>query len=187
MELSYKVMTMDAKDIDILNEINEEAFPDDERVELPEMFRVCDLTNGEVLGWYAAEELIGYAMMNLNEKCAYLNYFAIKQSERSKGYGQKILQMLQEKYAGLQLIIDFEVMDEKAENYEIRKRRKAFYLRGGMQETGYYTKLSDNYFELVSNHGALEVEAAENLMKQVHAVMPSLSGKLYKSDEVRFA
>lgn len=183
MELICKKMTEKAKDIAILEEINNEAFPDDERVELQRMFQICEQTNGEVLGFYEGDVLIGYAMMHENDACAYLNFFAIKKSERCKGYGQKVLKAIQDRYVSLQLIIDFEILDPKAENYEMRKRRKAFYLRCGMQETGYCTKLSDNYFELVCNHGKLNVQAAGDLMKQVHAKMPELGDRLYHYEQ----
>lgn len=184
MEFDCKVMTMSSEDIEVLEKINYEAFPDDERIELPKIFSVCELTDGEVLGWYADGELIGFSMTHRNDTCVYLNFFAIKNSERCKGYGHKVLQMLQDRYSDVQLILDFEVLDAEADNYEIRKRRKAFYLRNGMCETGYYTKLYDNYFELVCNHGKLNVDDAKSLLEKIHSVMPELSGKLYLRTEV---
>lgn len=180
MVIEYKVMTMDSEDIGLLSEINDEAFPDDERIEISKMLGVCALTDGEVLGWYDKGKMIGFSMTHRNEECVYLNFFAVKNSERCKGYGHVLLKAIQDRYSDVQMVIDFEMVEPQADNYEIRKRRKDFYLRNGMCETGYCTKLGDNYFELVCNHGDLNVVAVEELLKKVHAVLPELSEKLYR-------
>ena len=182
MVIDCKVMTMDAEDIGQLEEINKEAFPDDERIEIPKMLSVCTQTDGEVLGWYVEGQIIGFSMTHRNEECVYLNYFAVKNSERCKGYGHQLLQKIQDRYLGTQLVLDFEMIDLRADNYEIRKRRKAFYLTNGMCETGYCTKLYDNYFEVVCNHGVLNVGATENLLEKIHVVLPELSEKLYRME-----
>ena len=179
MVIECKVMTMEMEDIGLLADMNNEAFPDDERIELSKMISVCALTDGEVLGWYDGGKLIGFSMTHQNEECVYLNFFAVKNSERCKGYGHILLQKLQDRYFDIQLVIDFEIPESSADNCEIRKRRKAFYLENGMCETGYCTKLGDNYFELVCNHGDLNVTAVKRLLEKVHAVLPELSEKIY--------
>lgn len=183
-ELRGKLLTSDSKDIAVLEKINQEAFPDNERLPVPQMFYICQKVGGEMIGWYVENRMIGFSMVLSNDSCVYLNYLAMKNSERCKGYGHKILQLLQDRYFGKQFTLDFEVLDPAADNYDIRKRRKAFYLRNGMYETGYYTKLEDTYFELVCNRKTLNTDSMKKLMSTIHSVIAVFSEKLYEKSPI---
>lgn len=65
-----------------------------------------------------------------------LDYFAICDEKRNCGLGGKALQVLQKKYEGKRFFLEIESVDEEADNIEERIKRKQFYLRNGMSETG---------------------------------------------------
>ena len=75
-------------------------------------------------------------------------------------------------YSELQLVMDFEVIDENAENNAQRIRRKNFYLRNGFHEAGNYTMLRDDRFEVVCNDGELRKTALKELLCVIHEHCP---------------
>ena len=79
---------------------------------------------------------VGLAITVLYQDMVLLDYFAIHRSCRGKNYGSQALQMLKEWYQGRRLILEIELPDENASNREERIRRKQFYLKNGMVETG---------------------------------------------------
>lgn len=80
-----------------------------------------------------------------------LDYFAVTGSSRGKGYGGKMLQLILKQYQGRGVFGEIEAVEESAENYPERKRRKAFYLRNGLQELGIHVTLFGVDMELLSN------------------------------------
>ena len=83
-------------------------------------------------------------------------FFAVDESLRSKGYGSAILQEIQKKYPNKQIIISIEPCDETAPDIEIRKKRKAFYLRNRYKETGYKIKLAGVIQEIIISGGEFD-------------------------------
>lgn len=86
--------------------------------------------------WMIEEEgeFVGLAITMNGKDLILIDYFAIDDEKRGKGYGSKALKLLQEKYAAYRLFLEIERTDVEADNLEERKRRKAFYLQNGMSE-----------------------------------------------------
>ena len=57
--------------------------------------------------------------------------------------------------------------DEKAENAEERKKRKAFYLRNGLQETGLFVNVYDTDFEILTPDGELTFWEYVDFLREV--------------------
>lgn len=169
MNLQLIRLNTNSKDIEYFEQINEEAFPVSERTSFDEIFALASDTNTDVIGIYDDKKPIGFAVVVKNQECGYIFYLAIDSHARSKGYGSAALQKLREFYSELQLILDFEEIDENAENIAQRIRRKKFYLRNGFHETGNYTKmLPDIRFEVVCTDGELRKEAFVDLIHIIH-------------------
>ena len=60
---------------------------------------------------------------------------------------------IQSRYPDKKIIISIEPCDERAPDIELRKRRKAFYLRNDYRETGYYMKLNGVVQEIIITNG----------------------------------
>lgn len=78
-----------------------------------------------------------------------LDYLAVAKSRRGQGVGSKILKKMREQYAGKGVFLEIEIVDETAENFEERRRRKQFYLTNGMTEMQVYVKLFGVDMELL--------------------------------------
>lgn len=74
--------------------------------------------------------------------------------------------------------VDFEEIDESADNIAQRIRRKNFYLKNGFHETGHYTLLSENRFEVVCSGGELRENAFKDLLNILHAHRPEFPNVL---------
>ena len=92
-----------------------------------------------------------------------LDYFAIDDSKRGKGYGSKALKLLQERYAGYRFFLEIERTDVEADNIEERKRRKSFYLQNGMTELSVHAVLFGVKMELLGYQCEVNFEEYRNL------------------------
>lgn len=172
MNLELIKLGPDNKDRKYFEQINEEAFPLSERMSFDEIFNFAANTDTDVIGIYDKVNPIGFAVLLKNAKCGYVYFVAIDHRMRSKGYGSAAIQKLMKVYPKLQLVLDFEIIDEKVENNEQRVRRKNFYLRNGFHETGNYTMLGDERFEVVCNGGELNKTALKDLLSILHKHRP---------------
>lgn len=172
MVLELNKLNKDCKDIEKFKKINDEAFPVYERMSMEEIFAFKEDTDTDFIGIYDKNVPIGFAVLLKNEKCGYLYYLAIDKNLRSKGYGAFSLQKIKEIYSPLQIILDFEEININAENYNQRMRRKNFYLKNGFYETGRYTLLNNQRFEVVCNNGELKEDAFKDLLHIIHSHRP---------------
>lgn len=104
--------------------------------------------------WYFEEDgqFAGLATtINDENGMVLLDYFAVAENRRDQGYGSKMLRLLLQQYEGKRLFGEIEIVDEKAENYLDRKRRKQFYLRLGLTALDVHVKLFGVDMELMSN------------------------------------
>ncbi len=172
MDLALVKLESDNVDRKYFEQINEEAFPLSERMSFDEIFDFASNTNTDVLGIYDEKIPVGFAVLLKNAECGYVYFIAIDHRMRSNGYGSSAMQKMMEVYPELQLVLDFEVIDENAENNEQRLRRKNFYLRNGFHETGNYTMLQDEQFEVVCSGGELNKTALKDLLFILHKHRP---------------
>lgn len=113
-----------------------EAFPRAERKPFGIMKRKARKGVMELLAVADGRETVGLAITVLYRDLVLLDYFAISRSCRGMNYGSRALALLKERYGGKRLLLEIELLDERAPNREDRVRRKQFYLRNGMLETG---------------------------------------------------
>lgn len=136
-------------------ELYEEAFPPQEKKPRELMERMAQEGRMELLAAVENGTFIGLVMNMLNGKTALLDYFAIAPEHRSRGFGGKIIRELLGKFKDQRYIFEIEMQDENASNAEERKRRKAFYLRNGLKETGVFANVYETDFELLTPDGDL--------------------------------
>lgn len=178
MELTLARLTPESPDIGCFERINTEAFPPSERMSMEELFDFARDTDTEILGLYDEKTPVGFTVLLKNAVCGYVYFLAVDAQMRSKGYGGAALRALREAYPQLQIILDFEEIDEAAENLEQRIRRRKFYLRNGFHETGRYTFMMEDRFEVVCTGGELRADAFRELIAILHAHCPRFLDKL---------
>lgn len=100
-----------------------------------------------------------------------LDYFAIAEDYRGQGEGSEALMLLQALYSDKKFFLEIEEPDETAENQKERLRRKAFYLRNGMQETGIRIKLFGVPMEILATDSSLNFEQCAKLYRALYGPM----------------
>lgn len=133
----------------------EEAFPEVEKKPQQMLRELVRTGFMEILAVTENETFIGLAMNLMYQKWALLDYFAITPSKRGGGYGGQAIGKLLEKFKDKKYIFEIEMQDPAAENAGDRRRRKQFYLRNGLHETGVFANVYDTDFELLTPDGEL--------------------------------
>lgn len=163
-----------APELKLLTSVNDEAFPPAERMSFKEMFSYAAAADAEVLGIFDQDRALGFVMLLKNAACAFVILLALDGRVRSQGYGSAVLHSLIKRYPDHQLVVDFEELDARAENSAQRLRRKNFYLRNGFHETGFFTVLGGERFEVLCTGGELKEESLLDLIHVLHRREPRL-------------
>ena len=150
MEIRDKKVKWNSADI---KRIYFEAFPKKERMPFPMMVAMSNLWNTQFLSFYDGGTLCGFAYLAFNRKIVFIMFLAVDKSLRSKGYGSAILGKISEKHPNKKIIVSIEPCDEASSDIALRRRRKAFYMRNGYEETGYMVKLNGVVQEIMITNG----------------------------------
>lgn len=116
---------------------------------------------------YDDETWIGFVYIIIDEDLLLLQYFAIDDSVRSKGYGGEILLKIKEKFSKYRIFFGIEQPDEKAENNEQRIKRKNFYEKHGFHDSGYTIKQSNVTFEILLRGNPIVIDDFYRLMEKL--------------------
>ena len=141
--MELRKLTIDSPDIQVLEEINEEAIPECERNSLRDLMN----TGATVLGIYN-DGPVGFLVIREYKAILYLAYLAVNRTLRSKGIGGNALKELVSNNAGHMIVVEYEAPDPSSPENGMNIRRKEFYKRNGFCETGYFTFYDDTEFEI---------------------------------------
>ena len=152
----------DAQSSGYINELRslyEAAFPEDEKKDFNYMLGLRDEGKLEMLAIDHDGEFAGLIINLLSDSnTVLLDYFAVSPDKRSSGIGGRALKLLLDRITGKKLIFEIEMQDDNALNAEDRRRRKSFYLKNGIKETGVFVNVYNTDFELLTNDGKLSYE-----------------------------
>lgn len=101
--------------------------------------------------WYCEEngKFAGLVITINGPDIILLDYLAVATKRRGQGIGSKMLKKMREKYSGKGVFLEIEIVDESAENFKERKRRKRFYLSNGMTPMNVFVELFGVNMELL--------------------------------------
>lgn len=86
----------------------------------------------------------------------FVMFLAVDGRTRSRGYGGMILDRIKSDHPDDPIIVSFEPPVEGEDGYEVRLRRKRFYLRNGFRETGYVGVLGGKSQEIMVFNGEFD-------------------------------
>lgn len=131
-----KIRTASGRELRWIKKTYLEAFPKSERKPFTHMKKKAKQGAMEILVILEGRRPVGLSILVRHRDMALLDYFAIHRDFRGQDYGSRALGILKERYRDQRLILEIELLDERAANQAERIRRRNFYLRNGMQETG---------------------------------------------------
>lgn len=125
------------------------AFPASEKKPFSMIRTMCKKGKSDV--WYCVEDgkFAGLVITINGPDEILLDYLAVAKKRRGQGIGSKMLKAMREQYAGKGVFLEIEIVDETAENFEERKRRKQFYLSNGMTPMNVFVELFGVDMELL--------------------------------------
>lgn len=142
------------------------AFPPEER---PPFFIVKNRAKkgaAEMLVVRDGEKFVGFVYLVSNDKLAYLFFLAISEDCRQSGYGSAVLKKLSEMCRGKRLFLAREELDERADNYEERVKRHAFYLKNGFADLGSKLKEASVVYDVMGIGGDVLPEEYDELISR---------------------
>ena len=141
------------------------AFPKEER--LPWwILRLNACRKGiDLTAFMEGDVFCGFTASVTVENLHFLLFFAIDDEKRGMGYGSAVLQMLQKQHQTL--VLNVELLDPAAENYDQRKRRFAFYQRNGLVDTCYHVWEVGGKFRVLSTQEKLDVPRYKKIFKKL--------------------
>lgn len=149
------------------------AFPISERA--PFWFLISKSRKENVDFWalFDKQKFIGLIYVVNFSDLSYIFYFAILDSERGKGYGSKVLEVIKDKYLNRRIFLAIEQLDKNSENYEERVKRKQFYMKNGFMELKLKLKEAAIVYELLGIGGTISP-------KEYDLLIEAYAGKLLK-------
>ena len=111
-----------------------EAFPENERPPLNIFLKSLKQKEITLLAFYDEDVFIGFTYLAIYKDICCLYFFAVNKDYRHQGYGGQIIEFLKKEYKDYVLMLCYEEVDPKYENYEERVSRKAFYYKHGFKD-----------------------------------------------------
>ena len=136
---------------------------------IPTWFLRCKLRNGKegfnVL--YSDHTWIGLIYTTEHEDIVLIHFLAISEAYRSGGYGSKVMDSMKITHAGKRVVLNIEILDERADNYQQRVKRKAFYKKNGFRSSGYIVQEPGEKLEMLIFGGSISKEEIEAMYKHL--------------------
>lgn len=167
MKLNTEHITENNRFWNEINRLAKEAFPPEEYLAPIELVKMSMADNFDFLLLTNEERFVGFMVIQTYKNMAYLFFLAIDFACRSKGYGSYAIEALKQLYPDKKQVVDFEMLDEKADNYEQRKKRRAFYLRNGYKETGLYLSYLGVDYEVFCMEEEFDTEEFKEMMRTI--------------------
>ena len=166
MSLTSQIITADFPDLDKVEALNNEAFPEEERIPLSEFLRYEDQEDANFFAFYHEKEFVGFAFAISNAQAFYVSFFAIMHHLRSHGYGGEIIEKLVNFYQRT-MLLEIERLDEPCDNLEQRQARWDFYQSKGFRSANAFLEYEDLSFEILYRGESFDEEAYRDIFHRL--------------------
>jgi GNAT superfamily N-acetyltransferase len=171
MNLELKSLTKNSSEFAKVKELYYGSFPENERIPMNLLMWKAKQNFVDFLLLYDEEKFVGFTYLITNEDLTYVLYIAIDSSVRSKGYGGHALAKIKDKYPNNRIILNIEVSDEKASNYEQRVTRRKFYTRNGYEGSSFLYRDRWGLYEVMVQGGKFNEEEFYALLKNFAGIL----------------
>ena len=150
-----------------LRELYHTAFPKEEQMPWF-LLRLLSLRAGMgVEGYYADGSLRGFTFSASTDKVLFVLFLAVPEGQRGQGWGSALLEKLKKDNPGRTIVLNVELLDPQAENYDQRLQRMRFYKKNGFFDTGYDIDEVGGTFRVLATQQRLDVEAYLQVFRKI--------------------
>ena len=167
MKLHTEHITENSRYWKEINILAKEAFPPEEYLAPSKLVEMAEADNFDFLALTDNDTFVGFMVVQIYGNLAYLFFLAIDSNCRSKGYGSRAIETLKAEYPGKKQVVDFEMLDDTAANFEQREKRRKFYLRNGYRETGLFLSYLGVDYEVFCMDEEFEPEVFKAMMRTI--------------------
>ncbi|MGK7377285.1 GNAT family N-acetyltransferase [Planococcus sp. 1R117A] len=171
MYLKLEPLTKNSNEFAKVTELYDGSFPKNERIPMNLLLWKAKKDFVDFLVIYDEEIFVGFTYLITREDLTYVLYIAIDSRVRSKGYGGQALAEIKKKYPDNRIVLNIEVVDESASNYEQRVTRRKFYTRNGYEGSAYLYQDRWGLYEVMINGGKVDAEEFHALLKRFAGVL----------------
>ena len=179
-----KIIEMELREIGLKDEnladiksLYLKAFPNNERKSFKLILEKVSLGQMKIYGAFD-NGFVGEAIMILDDDLALLDYLAIAENVRSKGYGSKILNELLKIYQKERLFLEIE---STIDQDPLKLKRKNFYLKNGFKVLDFEVMLFGVRMELLSDGSNISYEEYFNIYRHLFSAYDL--NKIYKLEK----
>ncbi len=165
MKISLKRVNIFSEDVERIKKLYCTAFPDDERAPMFMLLRRSGRKGVDFWSLYADGEWFGFAYAITEDDLTYLFYLAVSEEKRGRGLGSKALSVLKMKYYGNRFFLALEQLDETAENYPERLKRRQFYINNGLAPLDRTIKEGNVIYDVMGTGGNVGPHEYIRMMK----------------------
>lgn len=144
-----------------------EAFPPEEYLASSKLIEMAKDEFFDFLALYDKDTFVGFMTVCTYKKISYLFFLAIDTNLRSRGYGSRAIETLQEHYSNMQQVVDMEMIDETAPNNEQRIKRRSFYLQNGYKPTGQFLSYLGVDYEILCMENKFDFYTFKEMMSRI--------------------
>ena len=174
MNLTEKTITKKLDDYKDIVQFMKRVFPKEELFPMWILNLITKKKNYDFNAYYDNNLFVGILFTINSKDSLFVFYLAVNDKIHSKGYGSKLLTMLKDKYQDKPISLFIETLDPKAENYEQRVKRLAFYKRNGFFDTKIKAGSKEPFVDILSTDENFGYDECKKMLK----FMPL---KLFKS------
>ncbi len=165
MSITLRPLTTHDANYSRVIDLYKSAFPGARRI--PTWVLRYKLRNGKA-GFnvvYSRDTWVGLVYITEHHNIVFMHFLAISEACRSAGYGNMVMNLIKDAHAGKRIVANIEELDQRANNYQQRIKRKSFYEKCGFTSSGYLVKEPGEKLEMMIFGGSInkeEIEAVYN-------------------------
>ena len=161
------VDNFEQKTLDKIERLYLKAFPKEERKPFLLMVKKVEEKTMSIFAIVDGDEFIGEVILVHYKDIVLLDYFAIEENHRGKGYGSKTLNLLFEMFSGKKILLEIETTLKPSVDIETKKRRKNFYLNAGFKPMDYFVSLFGVEMEILTIGGVVSFEEYHQIFIEI--------------------
>ncbi len=166
MNLIEKKVTKKLSNYQEISEFMKKVFPKEELMPMWLLNIISKIKNYDFNAYYDNELFVGILFTINSKDTLFVFYIAVNDKIQSKGYGTQLIKTLFDKYPNKSVSLFIETMDDKkAENYEQRIKRLAFYEKNGFVHTGIKAGGKSPFIDILSTDKEFDAKKAKKLLR----------------------
>lgn len=143
------------------------SFPKEERLPWWVMRLLGYFDGAELVGYTDGDRLVGFAYAVGYRDIYYVMFLCVDKDMQGRGYGSQILGLMRRENPKRKILLNVELLDQNASNYEDRVRRVKFYEKNGFFDTGYNIDEVGGTFRIMATSPEIDAEAYVSVFRHI--------------------